>query len=321
MDPHRPQAFHVETEATGQDRVVNVATVFLVGRECPWRCLMCDLWKHTLKTTTPSGAIPAQIAAAFRELRLVRERGRWSCPGGNGGAPRLVSHLKLYNSGSFFDARAVPPDDHPAIAEWAGGFERLIVECHPSLVGRRCLQFAERLEAASKDGPPPQLEVAMGLETSHPAVLAKLNKGLTLDGFRRASGFLRRHGFPLRVFVLVKPPFLDHDDAREWAELSVAFAFDSGAETVSLIPTRGGNGAMESLAARGRFAPPRLAALESVMVHALQLRRGRVLVDLWDLERLRECGACFGARRDRLHRMNLEQRAAPSVACAACGGV
>jgi hypothetical protein len=46
--------------------------------------------------------------------------------------------------------------------------------------------------------------------------------------------------------------------------------------------------------------------------------RGRVFGDLWDLERLRECAACFPERRRRLELMNLEQRVPAPVECAAC---
>ena len=41
-----------------------MATVLLTGRECPWRCAMCDLWTYTTVGDTPRGAIPAQVAAA-----------------------------------------------------------------------------------------------------------------------------------------------------------------------------------------------------------------------------------------------------------------
>ena len=77
---------------------------------------MCDLWRNTLTTSVSPGAIPAQIEFALSQLPAARE-------------------LKLYNSGSFFDARAIPVEDHAAIAEQANTFERLIVESHPALVG------------------------------------------------------------------------------------------------------------------------------------------------------------------------------------------
>ena len=45
--------------------------------------------------------------------------------------------IKLYNAGSFFDPRAVPEPDYEDIAKAVSGFSRVIVECHPALVGRR----------------------------------------------------------------------------------------------------------------------------------------------------------------------------------------
>ena len=58
----------VETEADDDGGAVEVATVFLTNRECPWRCLMCDLWRNTLEETVPEGAIAAQIRYALERL-------------------------------------------------------------------------------------------------------------------------------------------------------------------------------------------------------------------------------------------------------------
>ena len=291
VDALRPYAFLVQEERAESGEVAPVATIFLTNRECPWRCLMCDLWKNTLTETVPAGAIPAQIDFALAQLPPSRQ-------------------IKLYNSGSFFDPRAIPPGDHLAIAERVRGFEHVIVECHPSLVGESALRFRDMLGG--------KLEVAMGLETVHPEVLPKLNKRMTLDQFSRSAGFLREHDIALRVFVLVKPPFLDEAEALEWAGRSVDFAFDCGASVVSLIPTRPGNGALETIAAGGEFAPPKLATFEAAFDYAMSLRRGRVFADTWDLERFSNCPACFAARKQRLERMNLSQEPEARVACDAC---
>jgi radical SAM enzyme (TIGR01210 family) len=229
VDPRRPQAFLVEDECDASGTVMPVATIFLTNRECPWRCLMCDLWRNTLVDSVPVGAIPEQIEFALRQLPPAR-------------------HIKLYNSGSFFDRRAIPPEDFPAIAEQVREFERVIVECHPALIGDAALRFRDLLAG--------HLEIAMGLETAHPIVLEKLNKRMTLAHFAQAAEFLRAHDISLRVFVLVKPPFLDEAEAIEWARRSADFAFDCGAEIVSLIPTRAGNGALDALMASGEFAAP-----------------------------------------------------------------
>src|SRR5205809_1161197 len=69
VDPRRPHAFLVEEERAESGEIVSVATIFLTNRECPWHCLMCDLWKHTVTETVAPGAIPAQIDYALAELR------------------------------------------------------------------------------------------------------------------------------------------------------------------------------------------------------------------------------------------------------------
>lgn len=290
-DPSRPYAFFLEQEPSKDGQVVPVAAVFLTNRECPWRCVMCDLWKNTLEESVPAGAIPAQIDYALARLEAARQ-------------------IKLYNSGSFFDPRAIPPDDFPAIAERLRTFERVIVESHPALVGEAAARFSDLLDAP--------LEVAMGLETVHPEILPKLNKRMTLAQFENAARFLRDNRMDLRVFVLVKPPFLPEDEAVDWAARSIDFAFDCGATVVSLLPTRGGNGAMEQLARNGDFQPPQLATLEASLDYGLSLRRGRVFADLWDLRADAACAVCLPQRLDRLQKMNLAQAVLPAIDCAVC---
>ena len=329
VDPRRPYAFLVEEERAESGAIVPVVTIFLTNRECPWRCLMCDLWKNTLAETVPVGAIPAQIDYALAQCRT----GVPPVPNGQGASntnetsdlystPRHVRdrrdgcpalrQIKLYNSGSFFDPRAIPTADHPAIAGRVRAFERVIVECHPALVGESCLRFRDRLAG--------KLEVAMGLETAHPEVLEKLNKRMTLDQFAHAAEFLRKNEIALRVFILVKPPFLDEAEALPWAKRSLDFAFHCGATVASLIPTRQGNGALETLASRGEFSPPKLSTLEKAVDDGIGLRRGRVFADLWDLEKFSSCAECFGARQERLRQMNHTQIVKSEVECHQCAG-
>lgn len=293
LDPWRPYAFFVEEEASDSRAVVPVAAVFLTNRECPWRCLMCDLWRNTLTETVPRGAVPEQIRFALSAVPPARQ-------------------IKLYNAGSFFDPRAVPPEDFEPIAGLVRPFERVIVECHPALVGEVCVRFRDLLGG--------RLEVALGLETVHPEVLPRLNKRMTLDQFRRAAKYLRAHDIDLRTFILVGLPFVCPEEALDWTRRSLNFAFECGATAASLIPTRTGNGAMEALAERGEFAPPTLGMLEAATAYGLGLGRGRVFADLWDLDRFAHCPACFEGRAERLRAMNLHQEVMTPIGCAQCGG-
>jgi len=42
-DPWRYQGLILEDERAATGTIDRLATVFLTGRECPWRCAMCDL--------------------------------------------------------------------------------------------------------------------------------------------------------------------------------------------------------------------------------------------------------------------------------------
>jgi archaeosine synthase beta-subunit len=295
LDPARAHAAVWEEERDAAGRLASTAVVFLTNRECPFRCTMCDLWVHTLDVPVARGGIAGQIRLACAGLPAAR-------------------HIKLYNAGSFFDPQAIPVDDFAEIAEAVAGFDRVIVEAHPAFLegrhGEACLRFRDLVGG--------RLEVAVGLETAHPTALAAINKRMTLESFGRAAAFLGRHQIALRVFVLLDPPFVPQAEAAEWALTSVRTAAAHGATVCAVIPTRGGNGALEALPYEAR---PRLGLrdLEQVIERSLADGRGRspmrVFADLWDLERLFDC-SCSPARAARLAVMNREQRLPEAVMCA-----
>ena len=291
LNPHEPYAYFMEEERSAVGEIVPVATILLTNRECPFRCVMCDLWRNTLSEPVSRGAIPEQI-----DFALMR-----SPP---------AHTVKLYNSGSFFDSRAIPVQDYATIAVCIRKCERVIVECHPALVGERCVEFRNLLTG--------RLEVAMGLETAHSEVLEKLNKRMTLEQFAFAANFLRANAIDLRVFIMLQPPFMKPGEALYWAQRSLDFAFDCGAIAATLIPTRAGNGAMEVLATDGDFAPPKLSLLEDAAWYGLGLKRGRVFLDLWNLKRGFDCAGCFEERVERLREMNLQQKTSAAIICDQC---
>ena len=285
VDPLRPYAYLVESEQAANGAVEDVATVFLTNAECPFRCLMCDLWKNTTDEPVARGAIPAQIRWALQRLPAAR-------------------HIKLYNSGNFFDPHAIPSEDYDEIAQIVEPFETVIVESHPRMIGRRCFAFNEMVRG--------EVHVAMGLETVHPDVLARLNKQMTLDDYLSATRTLLNRGMRVRAFILLRPPYLSEREGVTWAKRSIDVAFDAGVECCAIIPTRGGNGALERLAQRGAFEPPTLASLEEVLEYGIGQRRGRVFADLWDIERAAADAPNGAARARRLARMNLSQSLEPS---------
>jgi hypothetical protein len=288
VDPQKAYGWLVEKERTHSGQIADTGIIFLTNRECPFHCLMCDLWKNTTEESVPSGAIPAQIEQALTQMPDVK-------------------HLKLYNSGSFFDTRAIPEKDYKTIASILKNFETVIIESHPKLINKKCLEFRDMLK--------PELQIALGLETVNKEILSRLNKLMTRDDFSNSVSFLTKHQINTRAFILLKPPFLSESEGIFWAERSIDFAFSSGAECCTIIPVRAGNGAMDFLMNKGDFSLPDIHSLEEVLEYGIGLKAGRVFVDTWDLGLFSKCKNCTDKRTDRLIKMNLSQKAATVVEC------
>jgi radical SAM enzyme (TIGR01210 family) len=288
VDPLKPYAWLVEKERTPSGEIDDTAIIFLTNRECSFRCLMCDLWKNTTDSSSPPGSIPDQIKWALDQMPPAK-------------------HLKLYNSGSFFDVRAIPSADYQRIATLISHFETVIVECHPRLINENCLIFKRMLK--------PDLQVALGLETVHPDILPKLKKQMTLYDFSEAVHFLKQNEIPSRAFILLRPPFLSELEGIYWAERSIEFAFDTGVECCTVIPVRPGNGALDKLKDMNLFALPDIKSLEKVLEYGIQLKAGRVFADVWDIALFSSCKKCTDQRTNRLIHMNLYQEISAPISC------
>jgi len=281
VDPQKPYGWLVEKELSASGKIEDMATIFLTNMECPFHCLMCDLWKNTTDHPVPAGAIPAQIEWALEQMPKVK-------------------HLKLYNSGSFFDDRAIPVADYQKIASLLTGLETVIVESHPKFIDESCLHFRDMLQA--------ELQIAIGLETVQPEILRKLNKHMTLDDFRFSVDYLTINGIRSRAFILLRPPFLSESEGIYWAQRSIDFAFSAGVECCIVIPVRAGNGAMDHLLENGDFSLPDIHSLESVLEYGIGLNAGRVFADVWDLSLFSGCTNCVTLITNRLNEMNLNQK-------------
>lgn len=303
LDPMRPVAVIHESEAAVRPATpaiktttAEVTSVFLAGAECVFRCTMCDLWTHTLDSPTSAGAIPNQIEFALKrntQSPLLK--------------PDSPQWIKLYNSSNFFDPRCVPRKDWEAIASLVKAYDRVIVENHPRLINKSASEFASLIDG--------RLEVAMGLETVYEPSIRLLNKQMTLGDFENAARNLQEMQIDLRVFILLQPPGMPKSLAVEEVDRSLRFADRCGARHVSIIATRGGNGIMEDLSARGLFEAPSAFALERSLDSALREYRSMIVTaDVWGFEKLKGlCDQCVEPRRQRLIDMNLSQSMLPPV--------
>ena len=99
---------------------------------------------------------------------------------------------------------------------------------------------------------------------------------------------------------------------------SARYAAERGARHITLIPVRGGNGALERLASEGAFVEPTLSDLELALSGALRAADAVVTADTWDLERFATCGTCSTERIASLERMNETGVGIPPTPCLKC---
>jgi len=295
VDPWVAHGSVLEDERRPGGVTERALTVFLAGAECPFTCSFCDLWRWTLDGPTPPGALPAQLRQVLDNLDTLDN----------------VRRLKLYNASNFFDRRAVPAEDLPALAELARPFDGVTVESHASMVGPPVLEFARLI--------PGRLEVAIGLETINPTAARHLNKRMDLKRFERAAAFLLGNGIDLRVFVLLGAPYIAPAESVDWAVRTAEYAAQLGAAAIALIPVRGGNGELERLASQGHFTSPTLRQLEEALDRCVELKPAAVAADLWDVDWLAACTDCRPRRVERLRRINASGRREPPVTCSVCG--
>ena len=199
VDPFAAHGSVVEEERRPDGTIERALTVFLAGAECPFTCSFCDLWRYTTDGATPNGALPAQLRRVLDGLD----------------AP-LPDRVKLYNASNFFDRRAVPPGDVPAIAELSRGFSGVTVESHVNTIGEATVAFSRLITG--------RLEVAVGLETIHPLAATRINKRLDLARFEKGARFLADHAIDLRVFVLLGAPHVPAGESVEWTVRTVEHA-------------------------------------------------------------------------------------------------
>jgi archaeosine synthase beta-subunit len=242
----------VEPEALGAEHV-SAFVVILKTRGCYWAdlkgCSMCGYSKDTLGRSATPDELAEQLA---RVLPRYRDE----------------PYVKFYTSGSFLDDREVDPESRRAIVRaFSGRARRLLFETLPEFATPEALGPLREAFAG-------EIEVALGLESTDPVVLARfVHKSAAPSEYLAAGDRVRGLGLRAKAYLLLKPPYLAEGEAIDDVVRSTAEAaphFDA----LSVNPVHIQNGTVvEWLYRRGRYRPPWLwSVVESLRAGAR--RRG-----------------------------------------------
>jgi len=242
-DPTRPVSVWVEKERLNGE-IVDCLTVILRTKGCYWArkngCLMCGYISDT------------DERVGLEELRKQFDYA-------------LKKHekfdvIKIFTSGSFFDDGEIPEEFRKYVYDRIAerGVKKLIVESRPEFINENVAGVLSSQEFIT--------EVGIGLETANDFVRQYcINKGFTFEQFRKAAEILKRYGVRVKVYLLLKPPFLSEREAIEDVVES-AKAVKDYADVISLNLTNIPSGTyIEKLWQKGMYRSPWLwSAVETI---------------------------------------------------------
>ncbi|MGI0155822.1 MAG: archaeosine biosynthesis radical SAM protein RaSEA, partial [Thermoplasmata archaeon] len=219
-------------------------------------------------------------------------------------------YVKVYTSGSFLDDREVDPGSRRRlVSAFSGRARRLLFETLPEFATAESLTPLKQSFAG-------ETEVALGLETTDPTVLARyVHKNAPPSEYLAAADRVRALGLRAKAYLLLKPPYLTEDESIDDVVRSVEGAaphFDA----LSVNPVHIQNGTVvEWLYRRGRYRPPWLWSVVEVLARGSTRRATARLVSFPTAGGLargpHNCGECDARVLAAIEEASLSQEFGP----------
>lgn len=214
--------------------------------------------------------------------------------------------VKIFTSGSFFDTQEISATMQQEILDaFFPRAQQVSVETRPEFIGH----MHELHIPANK-----RLEIAMGLESSNDRVLEHaITKGFTYSQWRAGAERVIETGHLLKVYLLIKPPFMTEDEAIKDAIFS-ARQVDDIAHTISFNPVAiHGYTLVDYLWHRGLYRPPWLWSVIEVLTCSADQVKSIIKCDVvagGTQRGAHNCGSCDAVTLDAIQAYSLSGDAA-----------
>ena len=261
--------------------IAKAMVIVLRTKGCSWSkisgCSMCGYFKETYDAGYDE--IKQQIDDAYK--RYENEE-----------------IVKFFTSGSFLDEKELPRDLQLYAIEKFSKAKKIVIESRP--------EFIKNLKGLEGN-----IEVAMGLESANDRVLEySINKGFRFHAWLKNARLVKKFGKKLRVYILIKPPFLKEREAIEDA-INAAKKVKDIADSISLNPTAiHGKTIVETLWRRHLYRPPWLWSVVEVIKGVAGFYDGMIKCDVvaGGMERgAHNCGKCDKKILKAIKEFNLNQ--------------
>ncbi|HUT27193.1 MAG TPA: archaeosine biosynthesis radical SAM protein RaSEA [Methanomassiliicoccales archaeon] len=283
LDLNRPVTIWKEDDVVDGKKEKALVAIFRT-RGCHWSrkcgCSMCGYNVESLE------GIGVPELTAQLEAVLSRYEGE--------------GMVKLYTSGSFLDPMEIPEEVRDRILSSFDNAKQVLFESRPEFVTPETLQHL-----------PDHSAVALGLESASDKVLrCSVRKGFGTKDYLRAAEAVNSRGFPVRTYLLLKPPYLTESAAIDDTLRSVKFAAPYS-DSISINPLNVQKETLvEGLWRRGDYRPPWIWSLFEVLKSKAELPGVRLFSSpsgAGTQRGVHNCPDCDRRLLDILEKFNFEQ--------------
>lgn len=244
-DPKKPVSCWSEKDVL-DGKIVDAFVMIFRTKGCSWAlksgCSMCGYFNDSLWDDVSDNDLLAQFDAMMKKYSGQK-------------------YVKIFTSGSFLDDKEIKPKVRKEIlSKLAETADKISVESRPEYITDKKMSEIKGLLKSKT------FEIGVGLETANDKIRDEfLNKGFTFDDYKKAAKILKKHGFKLKTYVLVKPPFLTEKESID-DSINTVEKIKNITDSISFNPTNvQRNTLVNFLWQRKQFRPPWLFSIIEIL--------------------------------------------------------
>jgi radical SAM enzyme (TIGR01210 family) len=215
-DPKKPVSFWSEKDIFN-GKIVDTFVIIFRTKGCSWAlksgCTMCGYFNDSLINDVTEDDLLIQFETAMTKYTDQK-------------------FIKIFTSGSFLDKNEIKPSSRKKIlSKILENSDKISFESRPEYITDKTLIELKKISNEKI------FEIGAGLETADDHIREKfLNKGFTFESYKKAAQLIKKHGFKLKTYILIKPPFLTEKESIDDA-ISTVKKIKNLTDTISFNPT------------------------------------------------------------------------------------
>jgi radical SAM enzyme (TIGR01210 family) len=250
-DTKKPASFWSEKDIIDNE-IVDAFVIILRTRGCSWAiksgCSMCGYFNDSVWKKISDEEILSQINYAMSNYSDQH-------------------FIKIFTSGSFLDDAEISAKLRKNILKILfDKCEKVSVESRPEYITDKRLSEIKEIVGSKS------FEIGIGLETANDYIRENfINKGFTFNDYKKAANIVKKHGFYLKTYVLIKPPFLTEKQSIEDAVKTIDKIKDV-TDVISFNPCNvQRNTYVEYLWKKREYRPPWLFSIVEILKQSKEI--------------------------------------------------